>query len=113
LEWIVGAFPQAELLQGSDGHYYGTTAGGLEADGAIFRLTFEPEVQAITLTNGTLNLTGSTAASGTYQLQYDADLGSSHWTNLGSPITATAATLSTTDSVTNGPQRFYRLMLSQ
>jgi len=29
----------------------------------------------------------------------------------GQPVTATGATLSTTDSVTNGPQRFYRLML--
>jgi hypothetical protein len=27
-------------------------------------------------------------------------------------LTATGATLSTTDSITNGPQRFYRLVLS-
>jgi hypothetical protein len=45
-------------------------------------------------------------------LQCNSDLSSSNWINLGSPIPATGATLSTTDSVTNGPQRFYRLVLS-
>jgi hypothetical protein len=32
--------------------------------------------------------------------------------NLGSPVTATGATLSATNLVTPGPQRFYRLVLS-
>ena len=38
-------------------------------------------------------------------------MSSSNWTTLGSPVTATAM-LNTTDSVTNAPQRFYRLVLS-
>jgi len=78
----------------------------------VFRLTIVPEFQAVTLTNGTLSLTWSTEAGGTYQLQYKSDLSSSNWINLNSPFTATAATLSTADSVTNAPQRFYRLVLS-
>jgi hypothetical protein len=76
------------------------------------RLTIVPEFQAVTLANGVLGLTWSTGAGGTYQLQYNSDLSSSNWTNLGIPFTATGANLSTTDSVTNGPQRFYRLVLS-
>jgi hypothetical protein len=71
-----------------------------------------PEFQAVTLTNGSLNLTRSTEAGGTYQLQYTSDLSSGNWINLSSPATATGATLSTTDSVTNAPQRFYRLVFS-
>jgi len=51
-------------------------------------------------------------AGGTYQLQYISNLSLSNWTSLGSPFTATGATLSTTDSVTNGSQRFYRLVVS-
>ena len=47
-----------------------------------------------------------------YQLQYGFDLSSGNWTSLGSPFTATGATLNATDSVTNAPQRFYRLVLS-
>ncbi len=50
---------------------------------------------------------------GTYQLQCNSDLSSSNWDNLNSPVTATGATLSTTDSLTNGPERFYRLLLAQ
>jgi hypothetical protein len=69
-----------------------------------------PEFQAVTLTNNTLSLTWSTEAGGTYQLQYNSDLSSSNWTSQGSVITATGATFSTTDSLTNAPQRFYRLM---
>jgi hypothetical protein len=44
--------------------------------------------------------------------EYNSDLSSSNWINLGGPFTATGGTLSTTDSLTNGAQRFYRLALS-
>jgi uncharacterized repeat protein (TIGR03803 family) len=108
-----GGAPQAELVQGSDGSFYGTTyGGGLAGAGTVFRLTIVPEFQTVTLTDSTLSLTWSTEAGGTYQLQYTSNLSSSNWTNLGSPVTATGATLSTTDSLTNGPQRFYRLVLA-
>jgi hypothetical protein len=71
-----------------------------------------PEFQHVTLTNNTLSLSWSTEAGEEYQLQYNSDFSSTNWTSLGNQITATAATLSTTDSITNGPQRFYRLLLS-
>jgi uncharacterized repeat protein (TIGR03803 family) len=108
-----GSNPAAGLVQGSDGSFYGTTSGGGQGGArTVFRLTIVPEFQAVTLTNGWLNLTWSTEAGGTYQLQYNSDLSSSNWINLSSPFTATGATLSTTDSLTNGPQRFYRLVLA-
>jgi len=108
-----GKNPQAGLVQGSDGDFYGTTSGGgAGGAGTVFRLTIVPEFQAVTLTNSTLNLTWSTEAGGVYQLQSISDLSSTNWTNLGSPATAAGATLSTTDSVTNAPQRFYRLVVA-
>jgi uncharacterized repeat protein (TIGR03803 family) len=107
-----GAGPNG-LVQGSDGSFYGTTyGGGQDGGGTVFRLTILPEVQATTVTNGTLNVTWSTEAGGTYQLQYIPDLTSTNWINLNTPVTATGASFSTNDSVTNGAQRFYRLVLS-
>jgi uncharacterized repeat protein (TIGR03803 family) len=107
-----GRWPYAGLAQGNDGSFYGTTEyGGQGGAGTVFRLTIVPEFQAVTLTNGSLSLTWSTEAGGKYQLQYNSDLSTSNWTNLGSPVTATGAMLNTTDFLTNGPQRFYRLVV--
>ena len=112
-EPLDGAYPQAPLEQGTDGHFYGTTSeGGTYGNGTVFRLTIVPELQAVTLTEGTLNLTWSTEAGGTYQLQYNSDLSSSNWRNLSSPVTANGAMLNTSDSISNAPQRFYRLVRS-
>jgi uncharacterized repeat protein (TIGR03803 family) len=108
-----GGYPQAALVQGSDGSFYGTTSGGGEnGAGTVFRLTIVPECQAVTFTNSTLNLEWCTEAGGSYQLQYTSDLGLNKWDNLGDAFIATGSTLNITDSVTNGPQRFYRLMLA-
>jgi hypothetical protein len=85
---FLNTFSPVLLVQGSDGSFYGTrletwrTFGGA---GTIFRLTIVPEFQAVTLTNSTLNLTWSTEAGATYQLQYNSDLSSSNWISLGSP----------------------------
>jgi uncharacterized repeat protein (TIGR03803 family) len=103
----------AGLLQGSDGNFYGTTFGGGQADrGTIFRLTVGPTFQAATLTNNTLNLTWTTDPGKTYQLQFNSDLSSTNWANLGRVVTATAGTLSFSDYTTNGPTRSYRVVLS-
>jgi uncharacterized repeat protein (TIGR03803 family) len=102
-----GNNPQAPMVQGNDGSFYGTTARGGEAGAAtVFRMTIVPEFQAVALTNNMLSLTWSTEPGARYQLQYNSELSSSNWINLNSPISATAATLTTTDFITNAPQRF-------
>jgi uncharacterized repeat protein (TIGR03803 family) len=101
------------IIQGSDGSFYGTTSMTAPiGPGTIFRLTIVPELQAMTHTNGMLNLTWSTEAGGIYQLQASASLNPPNWTNLCSPVTATNGTLTFTDAVTNAPQRFYRVSLA-
>jgi hypothetical protein len=67
-----------------------------------------PVFQPVNLTQGTLDLTWSTEAGASYQLQSNSDLNSTNWTSLGGPQTATGSTLSATDYATNGPARFYR-----
>jgi uncharacterized repeat protein (TIGR03803 family) len=106
-----GGNPQAGLVQGRDATFYGTTStGSVGGAGTVFRLTIVPEFQAVTLTKDVLNLTWSTEAGGTYQLQYTSDLNSSNWTDLDGLRTAAATILSATDPATNGPARFYRVM---
>ncbi len=105
--------PGSALVQGSDGKIYGTDGWfGKNRGGFIYQLTIAPEFQIANLTNNALNLVWSTEAGGKYQLQYGSDPASSTWTNLGSPMTATGATLSFNDPVINAPQRYYRVVLS-
>jgi uncharacterized repeat protein (TIGR03803 family) len=111
-----GAGPSAGLVQGSDGNFYGTTAvRGMGGAGTVFRLSVvapaAPAFQAVTLTHSTRRLTWTTEAGNVYQLQYNSDLDSTHWINLGSALTATGTALTFADSISNGPQRFYRLAL--
>jgi uncharacterized repeat protein (TIGR03803 family) len=109
-----GAYPVAPLVQGPDGTFYGTAQyGGTNGYGTVFRLTVVPTPQIAMLTNGALNITWRGEAGARYQLQCTSELSSSDWTSMGTPVIATGAAVSTTDVVTNGSQRFYRLMLSQ
>jgi uncharacterized repeat protein (TIGR03803 family) len=107
-----GGAPVAGLVQGSDGSFYGTTSGGgAGSSGTVFRLTIvsaAPVFQTIKQTQDALNLTWSTEAGASYQLEYTSDVNSTNWNSLASPLTATGSTLSATDYVTNGSPRFYR-----
>lgn len=104
-----------EMLQGSDGSFYGVTeADGAGGVGTIFQLAIvraPPVFQSATPANSALSLTWSTEAGELYQLQFKSGLNSDVWSNLGGPLTATGSTLTATASVTNGPQRLYRVVL--
>jgi uncharacterized repeat protein (TIGR03803 family) len=102
------------LVQGSDGYFYGTTFNDFNNNnGRFFRLTVLPVLQPLTRTNDALTLTWSTEPGWKYQLMYSSDLSSGTWTGMGDISTASGPTLTATDSVTNAPQRFYRVALSQ
>ena len=62
-----------------------------------------------------LQMTWATVSGQDYQLQYATKLSPPDWTNQGSPVTASASTLTLTDtnSVAAAPQRFYRLSVVQ
>ncbi|MEY2429377.1 MAG: hypothetical protein QOJ40_2262 [Verrucomicrobiota bacterium] len=109
-----GAGPQARLVQGADGSFYGTTAnGGATGNGTVFRLSVlqAPVFQLVSRTNNLLTLTWSTSTGQRYQLQYQTNLNPLTWSNLGGVITATNATATVSDPIGTDPQRFYRVML--
>jgi uncharacterized repeat protein (TIGR03803 family) len=107
-----GTAPQAGLVLGADGLFYGTTyAGGADFVGTVFRITIVPAFKALTLTNHVLTLTWSTESDSRYQLQYNSDVTSVNWSNLGGSVTATGATFTVTDVVGSAARRFYRVAL--
>ena len=71
-----------------------------------------PVFESTELTNDAVSLTWSTEAGALDQLQFNSNLSSSNWTDLGNPLRAIGTTLNATDSLTNGPKRFYRVILS-
>jgi sugar lactone lactonase YvrE len=85
------------------------TANSTVRQGAIWRPP--PVFQTVTLTNGRIAFTWSAVSGFTYQLQYNPNLSSTTWTNLGSTITATNTTASGSDAVGPAPERFYRVFL--
>jgi len=116
-----GDWPQGALVQAKDGSFYGTTSYGgpgfdplhsvMSGYGTIFRFVIPPVFQSLKQTNGLCALTWSIMPGQTYQLQWNTNLGSTNWFNLGSPVTATNTTACATDCMTNS-QCFYRIMLA-
>jgi hypothetical protein len=53
-------------------------------------------------------MTWTSQANLNYQLQFRTNVAQVGWLNSGSPITATGATASTTDTI-SGTQRYYRV----
>jgi uncharacterized repeat protein (TIGR03803 family) len=110
-----GAYPEAGLVLGGDGSFYGTTQGGGQgAAGTVFRLTIgtaAPVFTSAMLSDGMLVLTWSTEAGSDYQLQSTTNLNLKTWSDVGSPLAATGTTLGVTNALANGPQVFYRVEL--
>jgi hypothetical protein len=57
-----------------------------------------------------LNFTWSAQAGFSYQVQYTTNLGSPHWVNLQSPVTASGSTVSFSTAIGPDPQRFYQIL---
>ncbi len=111
-----GREPSAGLVQTGDGEFYGVTMNGGDYDlGTIFRLTIKPDrpVLGIAAVSGnTLKLTWDGVAGSVYQLQSNPELSPTNWVNSGLSITGANATITVSDTIGPGPQRFYRVVLS-
>lgn len=71
-----------------------------------------PSFQSAGVTNHIVSLTWSAQSGQGYQLQYKTSLSpAGGWINIGAPITAAGATVTTTDSNPPDPDRFYRVQL--
>jgi uncharacterized repeat protein (TIGR03803 family) len=114
-----GGYPVG-LIIGSDGNFYGATYGGgiysvgdSRSAGTVFRLSvpLQPVFQTATVTNGEIILCWTAAAGQTYQMQFNADLTTTNWSNLGDTIIATNGMMVTYDSMGSDEHRFYRVVV--
>jgi len=111
-----GAFPEAGLVQGRDGNFYGTTSqGGTNGYGTVFRLSVAPpqppHFVSVAATGGTLTLTWCATTGQVCQMLYQTNLNQAAWNNLNNAITATNPTMTTMDTIGPDRQRFYRIVL--
>jgi uncharacterized repeat protein (TIGR03803 family) len=110
-----GASPEAGLIQGADGNFYGTTTqGGTNGYGTVFQLSViipPPSFLAVAETGATLTLTWSATVGQSYQVLYKTNLDQAIWNNLTNSVTATNPIMTTFDAIGPDPQRFYRILL--
>jgi len=109
-----GAHPNAPLTQGADGYFYGSTsAGGANGQGVLFRLgAASPSVLGLARSaKGNFTFDWSSMAGRSYQVQYSTSLLPGSWQNLGGPVVATNAPMTTTDLAPGDQKRYYRVVL--
>lgn len=107
-----GEQPYAELVQGTDGDFYGTAEiGGAAGFGTIFKMSLRPVFQSVIQTNHLIKFSWNAISNKTYQLSYKTNFSASNWQNLGSSFAATNGTMTTSDNPGTDTQRFYRLQL--
>jgi uncharacterized repeat protein (TIGR03803 family) len=111
-----GQWPAGELIQGSDGVFYGTTeSGGINTIswGTIFKFSVPPPptFQSVAQMNGSLILAWQAVAGQNYQVQYNSNLNTTNWNNFGNAFTASSNVITTTDNNLSGNSRFYRILM--
>jgi uncharacterized repeat protein (TIGR03803 family) len=85
--------------------------GNVTSAGGTLTVLFPPVFQAVAKSNSSFVLSWSAAVGQKYQLQYNTNLNSTNWLNLGNAITASTGAVSASDLIGANPQRFYRVIL--
>jgi hypothetical protein len=71
-----------------------------------------PTIQNLVSSSGSLQITWLTLSGVKYQVQFTPTLSPSSWTNVGSAITASAASTTVTESIGGSGQGYYRIVLA-
>jgi uncharacterized repeat protein (TIGR03803 family) len=109
---------EGNLIQGPNGDLYGTTVNGGTNDlGTVFKLSLgtpstpAPVILSEALGDGVFGLTWRSVAGKEYKVQYNTDLTTGEWIDVGPHTLAAGMTMSGTDPTATGAQRYYRVVL--
>jgi uncharacterized repeat protein (TIGR03803 family) len=85
--------------------------GYVASSNAVLTILAPPALQSIARSNASILLAWSAMPGQKYQLQFKSTLTAPNWTDLGTSVTATGATLNASDPIGGNTQRFYRVIL--
>jgi uncharacterized repeat protein (TIGR03803 family) len=85
--------------------------GSVTSSNALLAIIARPTFQSITQSNGVITLVWNAVSGQEYQLQYNSDLSSTNWIDLGNTITATNDTVRVSDIIGSDTRRFYRIKI--
>jgi len=109
------AFTLTNVTPASLSNYYSvivtSASGSVTSSVVTVNLQLPPITPSFTASNGIYNFAWSAVSNFAYQLQYATNLVAPAWIDIGSPITATNNSVSTTDAVGADVQRYYRVRL--
>ena len=109
-----------QLVQGLDGDFYGTTQAGGNGAGTVFKFSMPlnppaNQITALRLNGSSVNVSVSSIAGASYQLQQRDSLTSGTWTNVpgASVINSIGATITVTNFAgAADPQQFFRFAVT-
>jgi len=111
-----GASPlSAPLVQTAEDTFYGTTySGGASNLGTVFRIQITPGppmLKSVSQIGGGFTFAWAALTGRSYQVQFNTNLTTTNWVDLGDPVMATNTTASANDVIGPDRQRFYRVVL--
>lgn len=112
-----GDNPDAELVQGSDGNFYGTTIVGGIADGNVFRLTVPlslpvNQISDMQVAGGNVLVSIPSVSGEMYQLQDRGSLTTGAWVNVAGQVPGAGGLLTVTNfGGFSQPEQFYRFSI--
>jgi hypothetical protein len=86
------------------------TLGQVTSAGAALVVVVPPIFQTVTQAGGTITFTWSASQGQNYQLQYNTNLATTNWINLGAAVTATNSLMEASDNTSPASQRYYRVV---